>query len=106
MRLRQNFARLLKGGTVYGTVPVFTKARVMTAELAFFRRPQLEHGDGKVCISMKPAHWFVALFFPPIDLYFDEKTQVLEDVHGMSLLKEKVKDGWKMTEMDLYYGYP
>lgn len=103
--LQQNFDKLLKGETITGTVPVFTKARVMTAELAFFRRKKLERGDGKVCISMKPANWFVALFFPPIDLYFDEKTQVLQDVHGMSLLKEKVKGEWKMTEVDLYYEY-
>lgn len=103
--LRQNFEKLLKGEKVFGTVPVMSKDRLMTAELAFQRRPKLEKGDGKVCISMKPANWFVALFFPPIDLYFDEKTQVLQDVHGMSLLKEKVKGEWKMTEVDLYYDY-
>ena len=103
--LRQNFDKLLKGEKVFGTVPVLSKDHLMTAELAFQRRPKLEHGDGRVCISMQPANWFVSLFFPPIDLYFNEKTQVLEDVHGMSLLKEKVKDEWKMTEVDLYYEY-
>ncbi len=103
--LRRNFEELLKGEKVFGTVPVMSKDRLMTAELAFQRKPKLEKGDGKVCFSMKPANWFVALFFPPIDLYFNEKTQVLEDVHGMSLLKEKIKGEWKMTEVDLYYDY-
>ena len=103
--LRQNFDKLLKGDKVLGTVPVLSKDHLMTAELAFQRKPKLEHGDGKICISMKPANWFVALFFPPIDLYFNAKTQVLEDVHGMSLLKEKIKGDWKMTEVDLFYEY-
>jgi hypothetical protein len=103
--LRQNFDKLLKGEKIFGTVPVLSKDRLMTAELAFQRKPKLEHGDGKICISMKPANWFVALFFPPIDLYFNEKTQVLEDVHGMSLLKEKSGNEWKMTEVDLFYDF-
>ncbi len=103
--LQKNFEALLKGGKVFGTVPVLSQAHLMTAQLAFQRRPQLEHGDGKVCISMKPANWFVALFFPPIDLYFDEKTRVLEDVHGTSLLKEKIKDQWQLTKVDLFYQY-
>jgi len=103
--LRQNFDRLLQGHKVLGTVPVLSKDRLMTAELAFQRKPKLEKGDGRVCISMQPANWFVALFFPPIDLYFDEKTRVLQDVHGMSLLKEKKKNQWELTEIDLYYEY-
>ena len=77
----------------------------MTAELAFQRQPGLEKNDGRICVSMKPANWFIALFFPPIDLYFNQKTKVLEDVHGVSLLKE-MKDGdWKLTDVDLYYHY-
>lgn len=103
--LRQNFEKLLQGEKVFGTVPVLSRDHLMTAQLAFQRKQAHETGDGKVCISMKPANWFVALFFPPIDLFFDEKTQVLADVHGMSLLKEKIKDEWKMTEVDLYYEY-
>lgn len=101
--LRLHFDELLKGQRVLGTVPVLSQDHLMTAELAFQRRPKLERGDGTVCISMKPANWFVALFFPPIDLFFDEKTHALKDVHGMSLLREKKKGAWEMTEVDLYY---
>lgn len=103
--LRQHFDELLKGERVLGTVPVLSRDHLMTAELAFQRKPKLERGDGTVCVSMKPANWFVALFFPPIDLYFDEKTRALMDVHGMSLLREKKKADWVMTEVDLYYQY-
>ena len=78
--LQAHFDDLLTGKKILATVPVLSQNRLMTAELAFQRKPQLEHKDGKVCFSMKPANWFVALFFPPIDLYFDEKSKTLTHI--------------------------
>jgi hypothetical protein len=64
-----------------------------------------DRGDGSLCVEMKPANWFVALFFPPIDLHLDPKSKRLLNVQGMSLLREKVKGDWQMTEVDLDYSY-
>jgi hypothetical protein len=103
--LQRRFTDLLAGQAVLATVPVLSQDHLMTARLSFQRQKALEKGDGKVCISMKPANWFVALFFPPIDLYFDGKSAQLMDVHGTSLLKEKKDGAWKLAKVDLYYQY-
>lgn len=97
---------LMAGKSVEGTVPVLSQERLMTATLAFRRVPKKDRGDGSLCVEMKPANWFVALFFPPIDLHLDPQSKRLLNVQGMSLLREKVKGDWKMTEVDLDYSYP
>ena len=101
--LRQRWDELLAGKVIEGTVPVLSKDRLMTATLAFKRVPKLDRGDGMLCVQMKPANWFVSLFFPPIQLHFDPATRRLVNVQGMSLLKEKIKGSWEMTEVDLDY---
>jgi len=103
--LKRRWEDLAAGRKVTGTVPVLSRDRLMTATLAFQRRPAKDRGDGTLCVEMKPANWFVALFFPPIDLHLDPATRRLRQVEGMSLLKEKVKGEWKMTEVELQYDY-
>ncbi len=104
--LRARWDELMAGKRVEGTVPVLSRDRLMTATLAFKRLPKKDKGDGSLCVEMKPANWFVALFFPPIDLHFDPATRRLLNVQGMSLLREKKGDDWAMTEVDLDYSYP
>jgi hypothetical protein len=101
--LRQRWDPLMAGEAIVGTVPVLSRDRLMTATLAFKRSPAQDKGDGTLCVVMKPANWFVALFFPPINLHFDPATKRLANVQGMSLLKEKIKGKWEMTEVDLDY---
>jgi hypothetical protein len=103
--LRSNWDALLAGRSVEATVPVLSAERLMTATLAFRRLPKKDRGDGSLAVEMKPANWFVALFFPPIDLHFDPATRQLLNVQGMSLLREKKGKDWVMTEVDLDYRY-
>lgn len=101
--LRQRWDALLAGETIKGSVPVLSKDRLMTATLAFRRDASQDLGDGTLCVVMKPANWFVALFFPPIHLHFDPATKRLANVQGVSLLKEKIKGEWELTKVDLDY---
>lgn len=103
--LQARWDDLMAGTRVEGTVPVLSAERLMTATLAFRRTPKKDRGDGSVCVEMKPANWFVALFFPPIDLHFDPATRRLLNVQGMSLLRERKDGDWAMTEVDLDYRY-
>lgn len=104
--LRQRWDELLEGRRIEGTVPVLSAERLMTATLAFKRAPKKDKGDGSLCVEMKPANWFVALIFPPIDLHFDPASRRLLNVQGMSLLREKKGADWAMTEVDLDYLHP
>jgi hypothetical protein len=101
--LQRRWEALLAGRRIEGTVPVLSPDRLMTATLAFKRLPQKDRGDGSIAVEMKPANWFVAFFFPPIDLHFDPASRQLLNVQGMSLLREKKGDEWVMTEVDLDY---
>jgi hypothetical protein len=103
--LAQRWEALLAGQNVVATVPVLSAERLMTASLAFRRAPKKDRGDGSLCVEMKPANWFVALFFPPIDLHLDPASRRLLNVQGTSLLREKVDGEWKMTQVDLDYSY-
>jgi hypothetical protein len=104
--LQERWNDLLKGEKIVGTVPVLSRSRLMLADLAFRRRSDLDRGDGSLHVEMKPANWFVALFFPAIGLDFDPQSRRLLHVAGRSLLKERVKGEWKMTDVDLTYAEP
>jgi hypothetical protein len=101
--LRQRWDDLMAGRTVEATVPVLSRDRLMTATLAFRRAPKLDRDDGTLCLLMKPANWFVALFFPPIQLHFEPGTRRLVNMQGRSLLREKIDGEWEMTDVDLDY---
>jgi hypothetical protein len=103
--LQRRLSDLVAGGTVLATVPVLSQSHLMTAHLSFQRKKALEKEGGPICISMRPSNWFVSLFFPPIVLWLDAKTGQLLEVHGVSLLKERLHEDWKMTAVDLYYQY-
>jgi hypothetical protein len=103
--LRSHWDALLAGRSVEATVPVLSAERLMTATLAFRRLARKDRGDGSLAVEMRPANWFVALFFPPIDLHFDPATRRLLNVQGMSLLRERKGGAWVMCEVDLDYRY-